>query len=75
MSTGPVPQILAAQHPDGYWGKSGPGYLPKYQGTIWQVVFLAQLGAYGANPEVKAGCEYALKYNTAKSCGFSMNGT
>jgi hypothetical protein len=75
MSTGPVPEILAAQHPDGYWGKSGPGYLPKYQGTVWQVVFLAQLGADGTNPEVKAGCEYALKYNTAKSCGFSMNGT
>ena len=29
MSTGPVPDILAAQEPDGHWSKSGPGYSPK----------------------------------------------
>ena len=55
--------------------KPGPGYGPKYQGTVWQVIFLAQLSADGAESRVKAGCEYAMKYNTARSGGFSMNGT
>ena len=38
MNTGPVPVILAQQHPDGYWVK--PGYLPKYNGTMWSIIFL-----------------------------------
>src|SRR3990170_4570633 len=57
MRTGPVPAILAAQDPAGYWVKPGPGYGPKYQGTVWQIVFLAQLGADPSDPRVGAGCE------------------
>ncbi len=75
MSAGPILKILSAQQPEGYWVKAGPGYGPKYQGTIWQVIFLAQLGVDGADSRVKAGCEYAIKYNTARSGGFSMDGT
>ena len=26
MTSGPVPVILAAQQPEGYWGKPGPAY-------------------------------------------------
>jgi hypothetical protein len=70
-----VPEILSAQHQEGYWVKPGSGYGPKYQGTVWQIIFLAQLGADGADSRVKAGCEYVIKHNTAKSGGFSMNGT
>ena len=40
MHTGPVPAILDAQYPDGYWVKPGPGYSPKYRSTLWQVLFL-----------------------------------
>lgn len=74
MRTGPVPAILAAQHVSGYWGKPGPGYGPKYRGTVWQVVFLAQLGAEGSDPRVRAGSEYALSHNVASHGGFSMTG-
>jgi len=74
MRTGPVPAILAAQDPAGYWVKPGPGYGPKYQGTVWQVVFLAQLGADPADPRVRAGCEYVIFHNTASHGGFSMTG-
>jgi hypothetical protein len=74
MRTGPVPTILAAQDPAGYWVKPGPGYGPKYQGTVWQIVFLAQLGADGGDPRVRAGCEYAISHNTAGHGGFSMSG-
>ena len=60
MQTGPVPAILNAQAAGGYWVKPGPGYGPKYQGTVWSVIFLAQLGARGSDPRVKAGCETVL---------------
>lgn len=48
MTTGPVPQILRHQQADGHWGEGrAPGYYPKYTGTIWSIIFLAQLGAKG----------------------------
>ena len=75
MSSGPVPVMLAAQQPEGYWNKPGPGYGPKYQGTIWSVIFLAQLGADGANPQVHTSCEYVLSHSIANNGGFSANGT
>jgi hypothetical protein len=75
MSTGPVPEMLASQQPEGYWVKPGPGYLPKYRSTLWQIVFLAQLGADGADPRVRAGCEYVLSHAIASHRGFSMKGT
>lgn len=75
MASGPVPAILAAQEPEGYWCKPGPGYGPKYQGTVWQVIFLAQLGADGADPRVHAGCEYVLSHSIASTGWFSVNGT
>lgn len=31
MTTGPIPAILDAQHPEGYWVKPGAGYSPKAQ--------------------------------------------
>ncbi len=73
METGPVPIILENQEPEGYWVKPGPGYLPKYRSTVWQIVFLAQLGADAANPRVQAGCEYVLDHTRAPDGGFSMN--
>jgi hypothetical protein len=75
MASGPVPIILAAQQPEGYWVKPGPGYGPKYQGTVWQVVFLSQLGADGSNARVRAACEYVLSHNIASNGAFSVNAT
>ena len=75
MATGPVPAILAAQEAEGFWVKPGPGYGPKYQGTVWQVTFLAQLGADGADSRVRAGCDYVLWHSIAGHGGFSVNGT
>ncbi|MBI4301002.1 MAG: nitrogen fixation protein NifH [Chloroflexi bacterium] len=75
MTSGPVPAILAAQEPEGYWVKPGPGYNPKYRSTVWQVMFLAQLGADGDDPQVRAGCEYILTHSVANTGAFSVNGT
>lgn len=45
MSHGPVPIILEAQEPGGYWVKEGSGYSPKYRGSVWSLLLLAELGA------------------------------
>jgi len=71
MRTGPVPAILDAQYPDGYWVKPGPGYSSKYRATLWQVLFLAQLGADGRDERVRRAVEYAFAHNQAESGAFS----
>lgn len=74
MFTGPVPAILAAQEPQGFWVKPGPGYDPKYTGTVCQVTFLGQLGADAADRRVRAGCDYILTHAIASHGGFSATG-
>ena len=74
MDSGPVPVILQNQFPEGYWVHPGAEYLPKYRGTIWQVVFLAQLGADGEDPRISAACDYVLDHYPAPYGGFSMSG-
>lgn len=71
MQTGPVPAILAGQHPDGYWVKPGSGYSPKYRSTVWSVIFLAQLGADAVDPRVRAGGEYLLDNARSAYGGFT----
>lgn len=75
LRSGPVPRILAAQTPEGYWDRPGAGYGPKYRGTQWAVIFLAQLGANGAHPQVRRGGEYVLSHAIAANGAFSVNGT
>lgn len=73
MATGPIPDILGTQSADGYWAAPGSGYLPKYRGTVWQIIFLAQLGADGRDPRVRAGCEYVLNHTREPAGAFSMD--
>lgn len=40
----PARDILLAQYPQGYWMHPGIGYSPRYRATLWQILFLAQLG-------------------------------
>jgi hypothetical protein len=73
MQRGPVPVILAAQREDGTWAKGGSGYSPKYRGTVWQVLFLAELGADPADAHVQRGCEALLRGGLASNGAFSAN--
>ena len=73
MSTGPVPIILQNQDPQGFWAKGGASYGPKYKGTLWTIIFLAQLGADGSHEQIHAGCEYVLTHYPAKEGGLSGN--
>jgi len=70
----PIAAILAAQDPAGWWEKPGPGYSPKYTGTVWQLIFLDQLGADPVEPGVRAACEYVLAHAQARTGGFAASG-
>ena len=74
MASGPVPLILENQFPEGYWVHPGAEYGPKYRGTLWQVVFLAQLGADGEDSRVLKACEYVLEHYPAPYGGLSISG-
>jgi hypothetical protein len=75
MEHGPVPAILAAQDPAGFWEKPGPGYNPKYRSTVWSVIYLAQLGADPGHPAVHAGGDYLLDHAVTANGMFSISGT
>jgi hypothetical protein len=70
MTSGPVSAILAAQHPDGYWEQPGSGY-GKYRGTVWQIMFLSELGADPSDARVRRGCDYVLEQSVASNGGFA----
>ena len=72
MRSGPVPAILAAQAPEGYWFKPGCGYSPRGLSTIWQILWLAELGADPADERVRKGCEYVLSHSVAANGAFSF---
>jgi len=74
MRADPIAAILDAQYPEGYWVKPGPGYAPKYTGTVWSVIFLDQLGADGHDKQIRRACGYVLSHSQAESGGFSSSG-
>ena len=70
MTGGPVPAILAAQQPEGYWQHPGSGY-GKYRGTVWQIMFLSELGVDPSDVRLRRGCDYVLGHSVASSGGFA----
>ncbi|MFQ6015263.1 MAG: nitrogen fixation protein NifH [Anaerolineae bacterium] len=72
MRSEPVSKILAAQYPQGYWVNRGRGYSPKYKATVWQVIFLAELGAT-PTPQIEKGCHYVLQNSTLADGRFSAH--
>src|SRR5260370_42258019 len=69
MQTDPIASILGAQQPEGFWVKPGPGYTPKYRGTVWQLIFLDHLGADGTDARVQAACDYVLSHSQSRPGG------
>jgi hypothetical protein len=62
MTSKPVEEILKAQYPQGYWIKAGRGYSPKYRATVWQLMFLADLGAT-PNEAIDRACQSVLEHS------------
>ena len=58
LSTDPwVMQILGERTPGGWWGHPKNRLEPRFHGTHWSMLALADLGATRAIPEVAASCE------------------
>lgn len=55
----PARTILDAQYPAGYWVKPDRGYSPRYKATVWQLLFLANLGA-PRTETITRGCDHVL---------------
>ncbi|MBU1226220.1 MAG: nitrogen fixation protein NifH, partial [Actinobacteria bacterium] len=75
METDPIRAILDAQDPAGWWVKPGPGYGPKYRSTVWNLMFLEQLGADPAESRVAAGVDYLLRIVPTAAGGFGCSGS
>ncbi|MBM3696125.1 MAG: nitrogen fixation protein NifH, partial [Actinobacteria bacterium] len=75
MRSDPIKGILDAMDPRGFWVKPGPGYAPKYTGTVWNLMFLEQLGADPADERVQAACRYVLDHTTVATGGFGCSGS
>ena len=63
MATGPVPAILDAQYPDGFWMKAGGGYSPS--NTARTASQAARSGAQINPPVIRAGL-YSAPSNCAE---------
>lgn len=74
MRTDPIKAILDAQDPAGFWIKPGPGYAPKYSGTVWSFMFLDQLGADPADERIRAAADYVLTWCTTSVGGLGCSG-
>jgi hypothetical protein len=74
MAADPIKGILAAQDTAGWWVKPGPGYAPKYTGTIWNLMFLDQLGADPADERIQAACRYVMQWTSTSVGGFGYSG-
>ncbi|HEX6888669.1 MAG TPA: hypothetical protein VF143_11235 [Candidatus Nanopelagicales bacterium] len=75
MRSGPIAAVLSAQGPAGWWVKPGPGYAPKYTGTVWSLMFLDQLGADPRDPRVQRACDYVLRMCPTSSGGLGASGS
>lgn len=75
MKLDPIRSILEAQDPAGWWVKPGPGYAPKYSGTVWNLIFLDQLGADPSHRAVHRAVDYVLGMCPTTSGGFGCSGS
>ena len=72
---GPIARILAEMNPEGYWVKPGPVYYPKFQGTVWSIMSLAQLGGtIEEDKRIATACSYLLDHALAKGGQFTPRG-
>jgi hypothetical protein len=72
---GPIAKVLAKMNKEGYWEQPGAGYYPKYTGTVWSIILLAQLGAaVQADERIATSCSYLLEHALTEYGHFTVNG-
>jgi hypothetical protein len=74
MRSGPVPEILAAQLPEGEWPPAGRLFASTYTTTGWQLIFLSGLGAEPSDMRVQRAGERVLDLASVSSGGLSWDG-
>jgi hypothetical protein len=58
---GPIAHVLSKMKDEGWWGRPGTGYGPKYKSTVWALILLAQLGAsVKEDKRIRLACKYYL---------------
>jgi len=73
---GPIASILAEMDDSGYWVEAGPGYYPKYRGSVWSILMLNQLGASIALDErIQRACSHMLENALTENGQFNTSGT
>jgi hypothetical protein len=70
MTEGPGHEILARQRPDGSWLEDETGYNPLYKSSVWQLIFLAELGADGSDERIRRGVEHVVNTMQAPDGSF-----
>lgn len=73
MRTGMVPGILQKQREPAYGETYRDFYTSKYEGLVWQLIVLAELGAE-ADQQIMEQCEYILRNSQeTEGGGFAMH--
>jgi hypothetical protein len=73
--SGPIARVLANMNQAGYWEQPGAGYYPKYRGTVWSIILLAQLGAsVEIDGRIGAACSYLMDHSLTAGGLFTING-
>ncbi len=57
----PVPEIFAAQQPEGFWENAESLAEPRYRATLWNLALLAELGVPRDSRRARSACEFALQ--------------
>ncbi len=70
LTDGPGADMLALQRPDGSWLGEENAYNPLYKSSVWQLVFLSELGADGNNERIRRGVEHVLETMQAPDGSF-----
>ncbi len=72
---GPISIILNVMNEAGYWVGPGPGYDPKYRGTVWAIILLGQLGAsVDMDHRIQRACRYVLDNALTEKGQFTASG-
>jgi hypothetical protein len=72
---GPIARILENMAPEGYWVRPDQVYYPKFRGTVWSIMALAQLGgSVEEDGRIGTACSYLLDHALLKGGQFEPRG-
>ena len=71
MLTGEVPTLMEGQTDEGYWDSENSYYLPRYTGTAWRFLLLAEFNADGSQPKIRKIANYLYQHAQVDTGGFS----